>query len=390
MGHLSELDRLLDFMEEHIDLSHLREIEDLQYDAILYRDVTRLPLSVRIPHDGYEQAPLTFAYHDPEKMLYNEILWSSIHSAYNSVRTRDDGPLMVRSNHGIGVIPSLFGCKPVIFNNEMPWVEPMSVDRAKKIFAKGVPDPDQSLGRKVRETYQYFHERLKAYPKCYQAIHITQPDLQGPYDILHHIIGNEAFILPFDSPALTKYIIDVITDTYIAFRRFIDPYLTDGVHGDAVLAHGLCVGGKVLIKADTGAANLSPEIYQRYEGEPDTVIMKEFEHSGGGSLHYCGGAKSWHNSKMMNPYLRCINYGNPELHDLAGAYAFLKQKKVAIVGWGNNEGYARIKKDIETGDAGSPIMTGVTLMCEAGSVMEAREIILRHRDISGMHREKSA
>ena len=106
MGNFSELDRLLDFMEAHIDLAHLAEIEDLQYDAIRYRDVARLPLNVRIPHEGYEQAPLAIAYHDPEKMLYNEILWSSIHSAYGSVRTRDDGPLMVRSNHGIGVIPS--------------------------------------------------------------------------------------------------------------------------------------------------------------------------------------------------------------------------------------------------------------------------------------------
>lgn len=389
MGRIYELDRLLDFMEAHIDLAHLAEIEDLQYDAIRYRDVVRLPLTVRIPHDGYAQAPLTAAYYDPEKMLYNEILWSSIHSSYGSVRTGDDGPLMIRSNHGIGVIPSLFGCKPVIFNDEMPWVEPMSVDRAKKIFAKGVPELDQSLGKKVRETYQYYHERLKGYPKCRQAIHIVQPDLLGPYDILHHIIGNEAFILPFDSPALTKYIIDVITDTY-AFRKFIDPYLTDSAHGDAVFAHGLYVGGKVLIKADIGAANLSPEIYQRYEGEPDTVIMKEFEQSGGGSLHYCGGAKNWHNSKIMNPYLRCINYGNPELHDLSREYAFLKQRHVAIVGWGNNKGYARILKDIETGDAGTPIMTGVTLMCEAGDVREARDIIRRHRDVSAIHREKSA
>jgi len=390
MGHFPELDRLLDFMEEHIDLSHLTEIEDLQYDAIRYRDVARLPLSVRIPHTGYEQAPLTSAYHDPEKMLYNEILWSTMHSAYNSVRTGDDGPLMIRSNYGIGVIPSLFGCKPVIFNNEMPWVEPMSVDRAKKIFAKGVPELDQSLGKRVKETYQYYHERLKAYPKCYAAIHITQPDLQGPYDILHHIIGNEAFILPFDSPALTKYIIDVITDTYIAFRQYIDPYLTDRVHGDAVLVHGLCVGGKVMIKADTGSANLSPEIYQRYEGEPDRRIMGAFADEGGGSLHYCGAPKNWHNSKIMNPYLRCINYGNPELHDLSSEYAFLKQRNVAIVGWGNNQGYARILKDIETGDAGSPILTGLTLLCEAGSVGEAREIIYRHRDICAMHKEKSA
>ena len=35
------------------------------------------------------------------------------------------------------------------------------------------------LGKKVIETYQYYHERLKEYKKIYQAIRITQPDMQG-------------------------------------------------------------------------------------------------------------------------------------------------------------------------------------------------------------------
>lgn len=386
---LSELNKLLDFMEENIDLDHLREIEELHYDTIKYRDVERLPLTIHTVCDGYRQIPLDIAYRDPEKMLYNEILWSTSHSSYNSVRMKDDGPLMVRSNHGIGIIASLFGCKLLFSENQLPWVEHISVEKAKKIFAKGVPDFNQALGKRVIETYQYYRDRLAPYPKCSQAIRITQPDMPGPYDIFHLIVGNEAFILPYDHPELAKYMIGVITATFIAFRKYIEPYLTDSIHGDAVFVKGFCTGGKVLIKADIGTANLSPEMYQLYEGEPDKQIMKAFEEEGGGSLHYCGGSKNWHHTKIFNHNLRCINFGNPEMHELQAEYTYLKEKKIAIVGWGRNQSYQHIRENVETGDSGAPIRTGLTLMCEAADIKQGKEVLNRHKEICAMRKAVS-
>lgn len=308
-----ELTRLLDFMEENIDLDHISKIEQLQYDTINYKEVGRLPLTIRTTPDGFEQIPLEVAYENPEKMLYNEILCSTMHSSYNSVRIKDDAPLMIRSNHGIGIIASMFGCKSSIFNHQMPWVDHISLDEAKKVFSKGIPDVKNALGKKVIETYQYYHERLKAFPKCYKAIRITQPDMQGPYDILHLIIGTEAFLLPYDNAKLAKEMVEIIAKTYVAFRKEVDPLLTDGIH-DAVFVHGFCCGGKVLIKADTATANLSPEMYKVYEGIPDSYIYAAFEGHGGGSLHYCGKSKPWHKEAVFDKNLRCVNYGNPEMH----------------------------------------------------------------------------
>ena len=378
MAEYGELSRLLDFMEKTIDLDHIGEIERLQYNAIKYRDIERLPLTVRTQHDGYTSVPYQQAFNDPEKMLFNELLCSAMHSSYNSVRLKDDGPLTVRSNHGAGIVASLFGCGTCVEIGRKPRVVPISVDEAKKRFEKGVPKLDQALGERVIDTYAHYHQRLKPYPKCRQGIHITQPDLKGPYDTLHLILGNEAFILPFHDPEAAKRMVDIIAETCIAFRRFIDPYLTDNIDGDAVFVDGLCAGGKILIKADAGAANLSPECYQLYEGEPDRKIMRAFADAGGGAFHYSGGPKEWHHGKMINELVRCIHFGNPELHDFSAEYAYFKEKGLAIVGWGYDRDYQFIKRTVL--DAEIPVKTGVTLMCEAKSIKQGAEILKRHNE----------
>lgn len=385
MRKLSELTQLLDFMEENIDLKHIRKIEQLQYDAINFKTVDRLPLTIRTTPDGFEQIPIEEAYENPEKMLYNEILWSTLHSSYNSVRTKDDSPLMIRSNHGIGIIASMFGCKSLIFNNQMPRVEHVSVDEAKKVFAKGVPNVKSALGKCVIETYQYYHERLKAYPKCYEAIRITQPDMQGPYDIFHLIIGNDAFLLPYKEPNYAKEMVNIIAQTYIQFRKEVDPLLTDKIY-DAVFVHGFCCGGRVLVKADTPVANLSPEMYKIYEAMPDDYIMDSFKGQGGGSLHYCGEPKPWHKDMICNKDLRCINYGNPELHDLSENYGYWKEKGVAIVGWGFNQSFNEMRKTIAIADTGKPVTTGMTLMCESDDWNHGIEILKRHKELSKQDR----
>lgn len=387
MKKYAELTRLLDFMEESIDLDHISKIEQLQYDTINYNKVDRLPLTIRTTPDGFEQIPLEDAYENPEKMLYNEILWSTMHSSYNSVRTKDDSPLMIRSNHGIGIIASMFGCKSSVSNNQMPWVDHISLNDAKKVFGKGVPNVKIALGKRVINTYRYYHERLKSFPKCYRAIRMTQPDMQGPFDILHLIIGNDAFSLPYDDPALAKYMVDIIAQTYVAFRKEVDPFLTDKFL-DAVFVHGFCCGGRVLIKADTATATLSPEMYKLYEGEPDSYIYNAFLMQGGGSLHYCGESKPWTKETILDENLRCVNYGNPEMHNMKEVYSFYKKRKIAIVGWGFNQNYDILNETVETGDEGRPIQTGVTLMCKGYDVTHGKAVLKRHKELSKIHRKK--
>ncbi|TFG61859.1 MAG: hypothetical protein E4H36_09415 [Spirochaetales bacterium] len=370
---LSAVDRLLEYFEENIDLEHIRKIEKLNYEALNYGEVPFLPLTIRTAADGFERFPLEDAFDNPEKMLYNELLSSTFHSSYNSVRTKDHCALQIRSNHGIGIIASLFGCKSSVFNNEMPWVSHISLDDAKKAFAGGVPDLNQALGKKVVDTCSFYHERLKSYPRTYQAVHITQPDMQGPFDIFHLILGNDCFLLVHDDPQFCREALEVITETYIRFREFVNPLLTDNYNGDAVFVHGFLCGGKVILKNDTAAINLSETMYHDFETVWDERVYEHFAGCGGGALHYCGPERDWHYREMSDKNLRAINFGNPEMHSLEKAYNFWRLNNTAIVGWGVNEGPDHLEKVYSLG-----ISTGMQLMAVAGSAGQGKEIVKRH------------
>ena len=273
----------------------------------------------------------------------------------------------MKSNHGTGIIASMFGCKCALKENKLPNVEKISLYDAKRNFGKGLPNVKSALGKKVIETYQYYHERLKSFPKCYKAIRITQPDLQGPFGILHLILGDDAFCLPKDDPQLAKYMVEVIAKTYIAYRRELDPFLTDKIH-DAIFVRGLCCGGRILLESDTAIQNLSQDLYVLCEAAPDSYIFKMFSEQGGGSLYYSGKQRPWHRETISDNNLRCISYGNSEVYSLKEEYSYFKKRKIAIVGWGANQYYNDIQKDISSLNNNTVVKTGITLMCKADTI----------------------
>ncbi len=369
-----DLNRLLDYMEENIDLEHIAKIEKLQYDAINFKEITHLPLNIRTTPDGFEQIPLEDAYENPELMLYNEILWSSMHSSYNSVRLKDDNPLMIRANCGIGLLASMFGCKVSIFDNAMPWVAHIEMEDAYKKFANGVPDLRSGLGQRVLDFYAYYKDRLAAYPKCSKAIHLSQPDMQGPYDVLHLVIGEEAFYHVYDEPEKTKEMLEIITQTYIDYRELVDPYI-DHTFKDASFVHGFTVGGQVLLKCDTASENLSEEMCKEYETDFVKKIIEHFADKGYGSIHCCGNIRPGVLKQFINTKMQCMNYGNPEKHELQPFFEEHMKSKTAVVGWGFNQFYDEMIKEVKDCN----IKTGMTLMAKSIDINDGIEILKRHR-----------
>ena len=380
-----ELTRLLDYMEEHIDLDHIRRIEQLQYDAINYKKIDRLPLTIDTNLDGFERWPAEEAVENPEKMLYNEILWSAMHSSYNSVRIKDDCPLMIRADFGQGIIASMFGCKVTPFNRNGRPVEPIGMDEARKAFAKGLPDVKTALGRRVIETYQYYHERLQSYPKCYKAIHITQPDIQSPLHTLSLIAGQELEVLMVEHPDVIREMASAAARSYIQFRRELDPLLTDRIH-DAVFVHGCCCGGRVLVYADGAGDAVSEDIYQSFAAESNMFVLYAFKGQGSGSVRYAGASKPWHGELTDSGYVQCVLYENPAQYNLSDCYQQLKKKDIAIVGWGNGQSFEEIRNTVENGDCGRPIITGLTVKCQSRDWQNGVDIMEKHREFSAKDR----
>jgi hypothetical protein len=374
---MEKLDRLLGFLEERLDEEHVRRTERLHLDAMAFRPVPRLPLTLVFPPDDVTPFPYAEAFDDPEKMLYNELIRTvGGTSTYASVRIRDDFPPHVRSNHGIGILSSLFGASCRILNDTMPWVEHLEPAVLRKAVARGVPDLEQSLGKRVLETHRFYLEKLRGYPKCSRCIRITQPDLQGPFDIAHLLMGNDVFIAVVDEPGFVHELLAVISDTYIGFRKLIDPQLTDGAGEGAVYLHGCLFGGKVLLKDDTAIINLSAEMHREFSKAYNDRILEAF---GGGSFHFCGPSRNWAHDAINGPWLRGVNYGNPEMQDLAAEYAYWRDRRVPILLWGDSLRLQRQDGSVLDRVRSAGICTGMTLAVRVNDENEARAVLAAHR-----------
>jgi hypothetical protein len=369
-----KLDRLLGFLEENIDLDHVKTVEEITVKSITFNDVPYLPLTVLYSEEGgFIPYPYSETFDNPEKMLYNELI-SGIGSVYRSVKLKDDYPLQIRSNHGIGIIPSLFGAKSRIVNDNMPWVDHLSgMKEARKAILNGIPDLETGLAGRVIKTLKYFNDRLEEYPKCYNAIRITQPDMQGPFDIAHLLLGTEVFFEVYDNPNDLHELLELITQTYIAYRKDIDKLLTDNAGNVAVYVHGSIFGGKVLLKDDTAAINLSKDMYEEFSGQYNKKILSAFD--SGGSIHSCGRLKDWYFDVMYRENLRGINYGNPELQDFEPINEFWLKRSVPVIWWGYNQDYKFLNEIFEMG-----IRTGMTLACSVENFDKAQEILKRYRE----------
>ncbi len=374
---MEKLDRLLESLEELLDEAHVRRTERLHLDAMAFRPVPRLPLTLVYPPAGVTPFPYAEAYEDPEKMLYNELIRTvGGTSTYTSVRIGDDFPPHVRSNHGIGILSSLFGAHCRIINDTMPWVEHLEPDALRKAVSRGVPDLEQALGKRVLETHRFYRDTLARFPKCSRCIRITQPDLQGPFDIAHLLMGNDVFLAVVDEPGFVHELLALITDTYVAFRKLIDTQLTDAAGDGAVYLHGCLFGGKVLIKDDTAIINLSGEMHREFSKAYNDRIFAAF---GGGSFHFCGPSRSWAHEAIDGPWLRGVNYGNPEMQDLAAEHAFWRDRKVPILLWGDSLRLQRQEGGVLDQVRAAGIRTGMTLAVRVSDEKEARAVLAAHR-----------
>ena len=366
------LDSLLSFIERNIDLKHLQKVEKIHIDTLTFQTVPLLPLTVIPIIDQSLLFSYVEAFQDPYKMMYNELLQTCGGSVYSSVQTKDFFPLHIRSNHGIGIIPSLFGLSSKIIYNNMPWVEHFgSRDEVKRIIQKGIPNLNKGLVERVIQTHHFYLDKLKNYPLCSQGIKVSQPDMQGPFDIAHLMLGTDIFYLVYENPLLLHELLDLITETYIRLRKYIDKLLTDKTIGDAVYVHGAIYLGQVVIKDDTAVVNLSPEMYDEFSWQYNKKIFSEFK----GSLHSCGKMKDWLYDIIDDDNLMSINYGNPEMQNFQNIYKRNKGNHMSIIGWGHNQDFFFLDEVFNNN-----IKTGLSLSCQVKNVNEGIKCVDKYKD----------
>ena len=360
---MQKIGKILTYLEEQLDEGHIAKVKERFRKVLTYQKSDRLVLRLCFPCETFNGYPYEEVFADMEKMMVNELV-----EYCNAVDIKDDRIPMIRPNYGVGVLPSLFGLKSRVVDNNMPWVDHVkSTDEIRSILNKGVPNIKSGLGGLIFDTIEYYKEQLSKYPKCSKLIQIYQPDLQGPFDVVHLIWGSNVYYALYDEPELVHELLKLVTETYTVFLRELKKVLNDE-YGSFHYHWGSLFPGHIIIRNDT-AVNLSKEMYEEFAKYYDEILLREF---GTGSIHYCGRAEQWVFSMMGCKNLRALNFGQPPnmifgTDFLGKIYSKMKEKRLGIVNYG-------VDKSIVPDITNSEFDQGITYQTVVENKKEAVEL----------------
>lgn len=360
---IDQLKRILDYIEEIIDVDDIKEREKKHLSALKFEQLSAPVGHVGYPIKDFSRFSIEEIHQSVEKMAYNELV-----GVLPSVEIKNGGIPMIRANYGVGILPSAFGLKNRIVAGNMPWVDAVGAEGAKRILDKGVPDFTDEMSVKVIDTYAFYNQVLSDYPKCKEAIKIYHPDYQGPFDAVELIYGSDVYLDLYDDPDLVCDLISLVNKTYLAGMKKIMPYLNDKI-GDCIGQWQFVFPGNVLLRNDS-TVNLSPNMYNEFVRPYDDQLLSEF---GGGSMHFCGRADQWIFEMAKSDKILGYNFGHMDKLQFGQPYldflkpSFYDAKKPII-------SYVLKKSELADFDF-DKYRTGVTYSVHAKDKEEAKRIL---------------
>jgi hypothetical protein len=241
------------------------------------------------------------------------------------------GLLSVRSNYGVGIMPSLFGAEPFVMPREMntlPNVRPLSGGEAalREIADAPVPDFSQGHGPSVFRIGRMYEEVFRSHPRIEAYIRTDHPDCQGPMDVVELLWGSDMFLALYDRSDLVHRLLEKITETYIAFLRkwFELSPPKDELHAYFGNAHI----GTICIRDDS-AMNLSPEMYEDFIMPYNSRALAAL---GKGAIHSCGRVEHFVPLFRKMPDLTGFNMSQPDYNDMENVYSHTVDVGLPIIG----------------------------------------------------------
>lgn len=238
----------------------------------------------------------------------------------------------VRSNYGVGILPSVFGVRIFMMDDEqntLPNVWPLDggLDAIRKRLDEGIPDPDSGFGRQVFEMGEYYRELMAPYPKISRFVSIYHPDLQGAMDVCELLWGSGLFMDLIDRQELVHDFLTLITETYIAFmqrwNKIVQPEGPYSTHWS--LLHK----GRLVIRDDS-AMNLSPDMFDTFIRPYDQRLLATL---GGGLVHFCGRGDHYIESLTQMDGLTGVNMSQPELNDMEKILSCTVDRGIPLLGF---------------------------------------------------------
>jgi hypothetical protein len=176
----------------------------------------------------------------------------------------------------VWTLPSMFGCKMTLVNDE-PWAEPFITDIRQ---APDLAEPASDAGGmpQVLEALDYFGKNAPA------GMPITPPSEHTPLNIAYMLRGGALYTDLYDHPAETKQLLQTITNTFIkvehGYKRVLGEKARHRITFAGFYLPGLRIAGDCNV-------NLSPELIREFELPYLEQIAAAF---GSLMIHYCGTA----------------------------------------------------------------------------------------------------
>ena len=220
------------------------------------------------------------------------------------------------------------------------------------------------IDRSVR-TLSFYAQQLAKYPKCNQAIQISIPDLQGPFDTAEQLWGSGIFIGLIDEPELVTSLLEKVVETMLEIEQLYRPYAKDRLEPLANSQHGYNIPGRWLLRNDSSIL-MSPDDYRHTVAPMDAQLLKAV---GGGSLHFCGNGEHLVEPMLEIPDLKGLDLGQSEMMDIDRIYALCRERNVTITN------HIPPREQLIDGTVQNKFPTGIVIVYETENVEDAHEVI---------------
>ncbi len=163
-----------------------------------------------------------------------------------------------------------------------------------EVLREGLPDPETSgIFPEMREDI----EITKALtPEWFK---LGLPDMQGPFNIAHMVLGDDAFIAPLADPGEWQEFMQLVTELFIAAHRTLMRWI-----GPERLPANPCGCHRI---AECSVNMVSTEFYLEHVLEYDRQIA---DYYGDVSIHPCSGPHVFHVTLENLPNVICTEAGN--------------------------------------------------------------------------------
>jgi hypothetical protein len=319
--YLQDLEDRIDERTEEELLTSWKEFAENRFRGEVFVPARR---KASHPKVAWPKVPINDALEDYDLMALAQFAECSetLEKAAGSV-------LMVRSNYGTSILPSLFGVRLFIMERDLdtlPTSTPLNdLGAIRCLIERGVPGLRQGLGARTFEMGERFAAIMARYPRIGKYARVYHPDLQGAMDVCEVIWGSRLFTDIIEYPDLVKSFLELICATYVAFLREWYRILPSG---DGYGFHwGLLHKGRIMLRTDS-AMNFSPRMFDEFIRPFEQRLLDAF---GGGGVHFCGHGDHYIESLSAMRGLSSVAMTQPNLNNMELIYRNTVDKGIKLL-----------------------------------------------------------